>query len=376
MFDNQFRVIARLRNDGGSYNMTFKRPGWCLPAMSAVITACVLSGCNKPQAAATDGDPQVVATVNGTPISMDDYYTVLQSYVPPRENSAFSDTAGSVVLTQMMENCLYEGLAKRENVDPTDDQLNAEYQDLKMLHDSQYVVPLEQDPDVTGLAGLTPDEYKEFRIKPQLAQINLLTKGLTVKDADIDAFYNQNKLSRFTESDRAHIFRVAFSTQAAAQAAYEQIKQRAATLDTFLPQSLIKDTHHGELMNWVPTDSTKDPQLAPLCKAILNTPVGQTSPPFQLQSAWWLVKVVDHEKSDTLPETSVRHLIGTILLNQQAQDPDRVASCRSDLRNFVSQATLTVSNPAYGAGPQGLNIPTRIKQALTAPDPSATPAPQ
>lgn len=330
----------------------------CAPAL---LLAALLCGCNNSRTPISNSTSTsaVAAIVNNNTISQDDFITSLESYIPNQQTGPFNVPAGKVVMLQLIQENLLEGLAAQENVAPTQQQIDDRYNDMKLLHDAQTVKPMELE---LADSNLTVDQFKRLRLEPEVAQFNLLTQGQTVSDADITTFYNQNKAQRFTKSDRAHIKRIAFATQAQAQAVYDQINTGGRMFEDFIDQSAVKSPPNADLPNWIPTDPTKTPKLAVLCNAILATEVGKTSKPFNFQGGWWLVKVIDREPTEVLPEPVVHHLIQWLLLGQKS-DANRLQQVQQALRSYQSQAKIVINDPSYAA------IADNLKASAAAPAP-------
>ncbi len=104
---------------------------------------------------------------------------------------------------------MVEGLAQDQGVAPTDAEVTTQYNNIKMLQDARNIKGFDQ---ALTDAGMTPEIFQELQVKPQLAQIKLLTKGLTVTDADVQTFYNANKDKQFTKPARVHIKRIVVAT--------------------------------------------------------------------------------------------------------------------------------------------------------------------
>jgi len=336
---------------------------------AALLLVGSLCGCNSSRSngAGPSSSPAVLATVNNQTITQDDFLASLESYVPNQQNGTISVPAGRVVMAQLIQDNLVEGLAAQANVGATPQQLDDRYQDIKLLHDAQNVQPMENE---LAQSGLTVDQFERLKLAPQVAQFNLLTQGQTVSDADITAYYNQNKAQRFTKSDRAHIKRIAFATKAQADAIYNQIKTGGKMFEVFIDQSAVKIPANADLQNWIPTDPTKSPKLAPLCNAILATQTGETSEPFFFQGGWWLVKVIQREPTETLPESVVHHLIQWILLGQKS-DATHLSQVQQALKTYQLQAKVTINDPAYA------DIADNIKAAASdAAGPTGSPTAQ
>ena len=256
-----------------------------------------------------------VATVNQASISQSEFFAQLQNYTPNPQNPAGSQPAGRAVLQQIITGLCYIGLAQQQGVAPTDAEVDAQYDNLKLVQDSANIKSFE---DRLTENGLTPQDVKDLQIRPQLAQIKLLTKGSPAPaTAQIQSYYDLHKADQFTKPERAHVRGIALATQAEAQQIAQQIKG-GQKFDSFLSRSLNKQLPKGEFLQWVPLDATKNIPLAPLINNIKTTAVGQTTAPFQFQGAWWLIQVVDKKTQEVVPLDQVKGLIPFALLEQQA----------------------------------------------------------
>ncbi|MEO7719206.1 MAG: peptidyl-prolyl cis-trans isomerase [Capsulimonas sp.] len=378
--------------------MQNKRRGAALVA-SAAAMGVFLAGCNTGGGAGGDasskGAPTLtgtdaVATVNGEAITQAEFYSQLQRYTPnPQQMS--SAPAGKTVLQQLIMNTLTEQLAKQEGVPPTDAQINEQMANFKSSADKVLVRGFD---DTLATAGLTEEDLKTFQIKPQLAQINLLTKGVTIADADIQAFYDLHKKDQFTKPNRAHIKRIALATAADANSVYDDI-QKGKPFEDYVAKSVIKQPVDGDLTQWVNLDDATNPMVKPLVTAITAAKIGDVPKPIPLQGAWWLVKVVDKKPLEIVPVDQVKSSIKYMLLSQKAQqNAAGQQEMEQKLRDFQSKATISIvpkqyndliaeiKSPPPPMAPPGMNLappsaPTGPRPGASAPmtAPSA-PAPQ
>lgn len=183
--------------------MQLTRRGAARLTSLAVLSSLALAGCNH--SAATDGgggsitgptgSSGSVATIT-TPkgsnlsISQSQFYAQLQSYTPNPQQFTSPQQVGRLVLGQMLQSLMLEGLAQDEGVAPTDAEINSQYDAFKALQQVRLVKPFDQ---ALADAGLNSDLVKQLQLRPQLTQLKLATKGATVSDADIQTFYNANK---------------------------------------------------------------------------------------------------------------------------------------------------------------------------------------
>ena len=368
--------------------MQLTRRGAARLAPLAVLSALALAGCNHPAPTDTTGGGQTlttpgapagavatVTTPKGTVLSITqpEFYAQLQNYVPNSPPSPTSpqggyappgQPAGRLVLQQLLLSLMLQGLAQDQGVAPTDAEINARYDNVKMIQDSQNVKGFDQ---ALADAGMTPDVFKDLQVKPQLAQLKLLTKGVTVTDADIQAYYDAHKDKQFTKPARVHIKKIAVATLADAQAISAAIKG-GQTFESQLPKSVDKTTPDGEVPNWVPIDPVPPAQAA-IIKPIIATPPGQVTPPLPVpgpngQSTYWIVKVVETAKKETLPLDQVKDLIRANLLQQKAEaDPNAQQAVRQQLHDFQSAAKVSIAGAQYAALAQELTHPAPLAPA-------------
>ena len=262
-----------------------------LAVLSALAAApLALSGCNRSTTADTGGNSLVtsggdagpvatVTTPKGTTLTLTqtEFYDQLQGFVPngsPQSLAPIGQPAGRLVIQQLLQNLMFEGLAQDQGVAPTDAEVSQQYANIKMIQEARSTKPFEQ---ALTDAGLTPDVFKDLQVKPQLAQLNLLTKGATVSDADIQAFYNANKDKAFTKPARVHIQRIVFGTLAQAQQAAKAISG-GQTFQSQVVQSLDKSSPDGDVPQWIPLDPAP-PNLGALIAPLKTAAVGAGPPP-------------------------------------------------------------------------------------------------
>jgi len=247
----------------------------------AALTCIVLTGCNRTDNGSSlnllSHDDAVVATLT-TPkgasltITEPQFYSQLQNFIPnssPQSGAPIGQTTGRLVLQQLLLNLMVEGLAQDEGVAPTDAEINTQYSNIELIQNARNIKPFDQ---ALTDAGLTPQLFKDLQVKPQLAQLNLLTKGVTVTDADVEKFYNANKDKQFTKPARVHIKRIVVATLPEAQEIAKAIAG-GQTFESQVSKSLDKSSPDGDVMQWVPVDNP-DPRMAAVTKPIKSVPVG------------------------------------------------------------------------------------------------------
>jgi hypothetical protein len=359
---------------------------------SLAAVPLVLSGCNHSgttdtgggnSISTTGGEAGPVATLT-TPkgstltLTQSEFYDQLQGFVPngsPQSFAPVGQPAGRLVIQQMLQNLIFEGLAEDQGVAPTSAEVDQQYANIKMIQEARSTKPFDQ---ALAAAGLTPDVFKDLQVKPQLAELKLLTKGATVSDADIQAFYNANKDKAFVQPARVHLAVIVTGSLPQAQ----QIAKAIAGGQTFesqVAQSLDKSSPDGDVPQWLPLNNPP-PAVAPLIKAVRTAAAGSVSAPVALpapngQTRYALVKLIQRiDKPQTLPLDQVRDLIRVQLLQQKAQsDPTAQQNFQSELRDFEGAVKITAA-PQYQSVVQALTHPAPPAPASFAP-PSGGAAP-
>lgn len=348
--------------------MQFSRRGAGAAATLAVCAA-LASGCGHKGGSGTALAPldanDTVATVAGQTISQSEFFTQLQNYAPNPQSPAANQPAGRGVMQQIIGNLAMESLAQSQGAAPTDAEVDTQYNNVKLLQDAQNIQPLE---DRLRQNGLSSQDVKDLQIRPQLAQIKLLTKGQPAPtEAELKAYYDTNKDTQFTKPDRAHVRGIALANQADAQQVFKQM-QGGQKFDTFLPRSLNKQLVNGEFLQWVPLDASKNPQLAPLIKSIGGTAAGQTTPPFSFQGAWWLIQVVEKKPKEVVGYDSLKTLIPFILTEQNAaKNPQAFSALQQQERDYqtklAADGKITIALP----GTQYVQLLADLKSPPPAP---------
>ena len=358
---------------------------------SLALVPLALTGCNHTDTAGGGGNGLVtsgsdsgpVATVttpkgNTLTLSQTEFYDQLQGFVAngsPQSSAPVGQPAGKLVLQQLLQNLMFEGLAQDQGVAPTAAAVDQQYANIKMIQESRSTKPFD-----TALAdaGLTPDVFKNLQVKPQLAQLALLTKGATVSDADIQKFYDSNKDKAFTKPARIHIAVIVTGTPQQAQQVAKAIAG-GQTFESQVAQSLEKSSPDGDLPQWFPLENPP-PAVMPLINAVKTAAKGSISAPVVLpgpngQSRSVLIKVIDRiDKKEILPLDQVKDLIRAQLLQQKAQaDPNAQQSFQQQFRDFQTAAKVTAA-PQYASVVQALTHPAPPPPSAFSPGPGG-PAP-
>ncbi len=353
-----------------------RRSAALLSAFSLIAAVGVGCGPKSTSSSPSGGTPSItlngtdaVATINGQAVSQTEFFLQLQNYRPPQQSLGSPIPAGAAIMQQLIQAALQESLAKQQGVSPTDAQVDDEYNNFKLISNLQQTKDFEQSLTDNGL---TPQEVKDWDLRPQVAQQNVMAKGQNVTDSDIKAYYDLNKAKPiqqqgFTAPERAHIKLFSFAAQADAKQVYDQVKT-GQPFETFATRAVNKPSPDGDYPTWIPLDNGQDPRLAPLIKAIRSVKVGETTSPFDFNGSWQLVKVVEIKPKETLTLDETKSLIKNMILNQRmAQDAAASQQYQQLLRDAQTKADIQIKLP----GTQYTSLLAQIKN----PPPAAPPQP-
>ncbi|MEN6521801.1 MAG: SurA N-terminal domain-containing protein [Armatimonadota bacterium] len=241
--------------------------------VAGLLVAFVLSGCGKGS----------FVSVNGEKISKDEFYKKLEL------TSIQGRPAGELVLDQMINEKLIDQMAKEKGVLPTEAQINEKIEYLKK--DGSLTQVLQQ-------RGLTIDEFKS-EIYPRQAMINIVTKGVTVSDKEVNDRYNQIKDRLYTTAANVEIAAVICGKKEKIEKADAQIKQGVdfGTVAMRLSEDKLSNQTQGKLGRvWrgqpgVPTNLIEEAfklKVGDVSKPFLVAPKGQTP-------QWVIIKATDRK---------------------------------------------------------------------------------
>lgn len=278
-----------------------------LVSTGVLAAALALSGCGK----------NSIATVNGDSISKDEFYSRLERLPIPNSNGQ-SIQAGPAVLNQMVEDTLWEQLAKEKKVEPTEAQINKRIEWQKKAED--LAGQLRQQ-------GMSADEYKKL-LRPKLAKFNVLTKGISITNNEIKAAYEQNKNKPpFTKPAQTKIAIIMAMSQQKINDAYGKIKSGAnfGEVAAQMSEDQATKASKGEL-GWIYAGRPGVPKQVIDTAASLRAngvcepfpiPVGQN------KSVWCIVKALQKQPEINMSFDDSRDFIhDAIAESKAARDPN------------------------------------------------------
>ncbi len=167
-----------------------------LSLSAALLAAIALTGCNK-------GGAGEIAKVNGMSITNADLIEYLEAKPTVRvsiqgqtQELPVADTLGFQAMQDLVVRRLILQLAKEEGVSPSKQDVEEEIK-LRTEVNSGYVKVLQQ-------RGMTMSGIRQ-QVEVELAQQNLIAKGITVTDKEVEDFIKNNP-RQFTEPAKIEMF--------------------------------------------------------------------------------------------------------------------------------------------------------------------------
>lgn len=159
---------------------TMPKPLTRVAGIALAATALHLSGCagDKP-----------FATINGQVVTQDEYVKMLerQNVLVPGGQST---NAERLVIDQLISNKVILAQAAKDNVVPTDDEVNRFYTLQKKLVEAQF--PGKTYENALKEQGITEEEIKSD-IKVKLAETNIYSSKLKISQETVRKIYDQNR---------------------------------------------------------------------------------------------------------------------------------------------------------------------------------------
>jgi foldase protein PrsA len=300
-----------------------------LAVVAGLMFALVLSGC---------GRKNTFVTVNGDKITKDEFYRKLEQLQvgnPPQQ-------AGLVLLQKLIDDKLILQIAKDQKVSPTEAQVKKRIEMMKKQGNLANL--LEQ-------RGITLDELKS-ELYPEQARFNILTKGITIPEAEIKKGYDQFKDTMFTQPERANIAVIVCKTEDKIRKAQQQIKD--GTDFSTVAMNLSEDTNSRVAGGKLGVEFFRGmPQIpAKLADTAVSLRVNQVSDPFQLSLSpkappvWLMVKALNHKPKTTKTYEDVKDQIREAMMITKGSEKVNIAEMLDKKRG---DAKLVIKSDRYKA---------------------------
>ena len=231
----------------------------------------------------------VVATVNGVPIRDGAFYHRLEV------------AAGPQVLQQMVNEEMQIQFAQKEGVLPTAADVEAKLD-----------VARRQPNFAQTLASSrqTEDDLRHSLLA-NMAQAAVMTKGVTVTDADVQAFYKKNVdktnvQSRYYTPEATQIAVIVTATPQAANQALADLSAGMPFAQAAAKYSQDPSAAHAGLLPPILRGRSNFGKVPRLEDLLFGMQVGQQRNLVQIGKTWWIIRCVGHRPEITQPFDTVK----------------------------------------------------------------------
>jgi len=298
--------------------------GWMIA--SVVLAAALIIVLIKPPFQKDDSST-AVASVNGTNITKEQLYDKL------------IEAGGESTLQAMITTELVDQEAKKANVTVTDEDINAELEDLKAQFggEAAFNAALQQ-------SSMTVDDLKK-QMPLQVKLRKILEPQVTITDQEIKDYYEANKAT-FNEEEQVRASHILVETKEEADAILKQLKDGA----DFAELAKEKSSDTGSKANGGDLDFFKrGDMVAEFSDVAFKLKVGETSGAVKSDYGYHIIKVTDHkdaknytleEKKDEIKKTLVSQKVST-LSTTWLSDTTAKAKITNSLTDAKKEATAS-----------------------------------
>jgi parvulin-like peptidyl-prolyl isomerase len=282
--------------------------------------------------------PADVASVNGKILSERDFQKRCERFV-----GGGSDTAvGYLVLREWIQQTLAEEEARKKNVLPTPQQLEARVKGLRR----QFELRGEKFDEWLEQHGRTLDTLQED-VRQQLVAENLLTDGITVSDIEVQQYYENNK-QVLSSPAMVRVSRITVNDKKVAQEVDASLKQGGSFEELARKRSIDPYKDSGGRM---PAPIEADPKakggLEPaVLEKVLKLEKGKSVGPIKLESYWVFARLDEWIPASVPALSDVQELLRANMKVQKG-GPDRLKATQDHLEGLIREAKVEIHRPEY-----------------------------
>ncbi len=254
-----------------------------------------------------------VAVVNGRPITKEMLYQEMHKRV------------GQESLNNLIDSTLIIQEASLKNLKLTDSELNTQ---VERLIEEQYGSEAKFQ-DVLSYYGLTRKEAEEeWRV--YFSARKVILASLDIKDADVEAYFNQNK-AEFDQEESVSVRLMTLATEDEAKSILEELKAGGDFAAIAKEKSTDTSTRDlGGDMGWV-VKGDLDEDLEPIAFAMKKDDL---SDPVETDDGWVIVQVTDRKEAKSATFEEVKDKVR--LQYEDSRVQDELPSWLSGLRSKAS----------------------------------------
>jgi len=280
--------------------------------LASLLLGAALAACSGSSA---------VATVNGQPISNDQFQSRLEDSPGARST-----------LQQMVQEELINQYAKNNNINVTDDEIAKRENDLKANF------PNGSWDDMLKARGLTEAQVKSA-LREQIILDKALSKDVTISQAQIQQYFQKNHAA-FDKPEEVQARHILVPDLATADKIEAQLKSNPNSFADLAKQYSTDpgSKDKGGDLGWF-----RRGQMVPAFdKEAFSLPVGAISPPVKSPFGYHIIQVLGKQPGSTatLANTSTRI---ADMLRQQQEAP----LIQPFLQGLQQKATIQVNDPRF-----------------------------
>lgn len=301
-----------------------------------------------PPVSIAQGSGGSVAVVNGELIPQEEFFDRLQHVraqdfiVSLNPVQVRPEDAGQMVLNSLIVERLVLQLATKDNVLPSEAEVNEEFEARK------------KQPEIAQMlnAKLVSEQWLKYDVKVQHARFNLATEKTTITPSEVEAWYKSH-IDEFKIPERWKLLGIVTTKPdvlTKIEGDLKANKEFGAVAKTYSEEAGTKDRGGA-----IGTLSANDPKIpAPMKEAIEKLKPGETSEPIKVESAatangskqtlYWIVRLLAREPAVTRSFQEVKGFAEHAALLDKAGG---LKVAESKLSAFRKQANITVGLPGY-----------------------------
>jgi peptidyl-prolyl cis-trans isomerase C len=255
--------------------------------------------------------------------------------------SKIEQVGGKPVVQELVEQTLRKQFAKAKKVYPKDSEVEA-----RIKEDSR-------QPDFNksiAAAGMTLDDYRKV-ISDELAQVNMMSKGVTVTDSEVQRYYRihadrRNPRARFFTPETVQVAVIGTRSREAGLAALAELQEGVPWDEVARAHSLDVSAFQGGLLPAFGRGRTMCAQIPGMEAAIFGMQPGQRIGPVRFGEGWWLIQCREKAAEKTLSFDAVKHRARSWALLEKGV-PVNGRRIASEYAAFQKKARVQVFDPFF-----------------------------
>jgi hypothetical protein len=275
------------------------------------------------------GQAQAVLTLNDAPLTTTQFHRRMASAV------------GVATLQQLTKEELQIQFARKNNVLPTEAEVNAKYEEFRK----------QPDFDKKMAAALkTPEDIKR-EILVQMAGDAIINQGQSVTDAEVQAFYQRNidkknPNAHYYRPDTVVIAAIITDTQQNIQAALNELAKGVSFAEVAAKFSKDVSKQNGGVLPPIQRGRVDPKKLPGLENKLFTMKPGDQFQPMKVGGIWWLIRCVERLPETTVPFEQVKAECRRDALLEKGVKANAQAKM-AEFDKFQNEAKINVITPEY-----------------------------